>query len=317
MPAEVYNTSLESALKKKSMQPKYLPVDEAAKRAGEDEFLRNVRGAIIPRLIEKGILHGKTEKKRQFVADDGALARVSELGVEKFVQDQQGYSFMVVLAPIEDVAKRFQARPGVANYKEGVKPSRMKEDVQIQPDEKLRQTFLLQMRDAPAWSVLIQTIHWFHSCDAIMVTALASALSRELQTVAAAAWDDDFSGSSLIVCEKGKQKEAISDEGEEDGWAGFYQFFYEQGISLPKSFIGTENKHATLYVEDPAGVLRADEVALKVPPPVQSKGPHVLEKLSMMADAAADGVDDEAAFMEKMHGGIRRQAQALIASGKF
>jgi len=299
------------------MNLKYLSVEDAAKRAGKDEFLRNVRSAVIPRLIEKGILHGKTEKKRQFVADDDALARLSELGVERFVQDQQGYSFMVVRARIEDVAKKLKTRPGVAKYDESVKPVRMKDDLGVQPDENVRQAFLVQTHDAPDWSALIQTVHWFHSCDAIMVTALASALSKEFQTLAAAAWDDDFSGSSLIVCEKGKQKEAISDEGEEDGWVGFYEFFYDQGISMPRSFIGTENKHAALYVEDPARVLRADRVALRVPRPVQSKGPHVFEKLGMMAEAAAEGMDDEAAFMENMRGGIWRQAQALIARGKF
>ncbi len=69
--------------------------------------------------------------------------------------------------------------------------------------------------------------------------------------------------------------------------------------------------------EDPTRVLRADRVVLKVPRRVQSKGPHVFEKLSMMAGAVAEGMDDEAAFMENMRGGIWREAQAVIASGKF
>lgn len=299
------------------MNLKYLSVEDAAKRAGKDEFLRNVRSAIIPRLIQKGLLHGKKEKKRQLVADDDALARLAGLGVEAFVQNQQGYSFLVVRAPIEDVAKKLKTRPGVAKYQESIKALRMKDDVGIQPDEKVRQAFLLQMGDAPEWSVLVQTVHWFHSCDAVMVTALACALSKECQTLAAAAWDDDFSGSSLIVCEKGKQKAAVSDEDDEDGWAGFYEFFYEQGICLPKSFVGTEGERTTLYVADPGKVQRADQVTLKVPRPVESKGPHVFEKLGMMAEAVAKGLDDEAAFMENMRGGIWRQAQAILASGKF
>src|SRR6266849_1447574 len=116
------------------MKLKYLSVEEAAKRVGKDEFLRNVRSTVIPRLIEKGLLHGKREKKRQLVADDDALARLAGLGVETFVQDQQGYSFMVVRAPIEDVAKKLKARPGMAKYEESVKPLRMKDDVGIQPD---------------------------------------------------------------------------------------------------------------------------------------------------------------------------------------
>jgi hypothetical protein len=299
------------------MNLKYLSVEEAAKRAGKDEFLRNVRSAVIPRLIQKGQLHGKKEKKRQLVADDDALARLAGLGVETFVQDQQGYSFMVVHAPIEDVAKKLRARPSVVKYEESVKALRMKEDVGIQPDENVRQTFLVQMRGTPDWSVLVQTVHWFHSCDSIMVTALACALSKELKTLAAAAWDDDFSGSSLVICEKGKQKEAISDEDEEDGWVGFYEFFYEHGIFVPKSFIGTEDGRATLYFADLTKVQRADQIALRVPRSVESKGPHVFEKLGMMAEAVAEGLDDEAAFMENVRGGVWRQAQAILASGQF
>jgi hypothetical protein len=299
------------------MNLKYLSVEDATKRVGKDEFLRNVRSAVIPRLIQKGLLQGKKEKKRQLVADDDALEQLAELGVETFVQNQQGYSFMVVRAPIEDVAKKLKARPCVANYEEKVKTLRMKDDVGVQPDEKVRQTFLLQMRATPDWSVLLQTVHWFHSCDSIMVTALACALSKELKTLAAAAWDDDFSGSSLVVCEKGKQKEAVSDEDEEDGWVGFYEFFYEHGIFVPKSFIGTEDGRASLYVADPVKVQRVDQIALKVPRPVESKGPHVFEKLGMMAEAVAEGLDDEAAFMENMRGGVWLQAQAILASGQF
>lgn len=258
------------------------------------------------------------------------------MGVEAFAQNQQGYSFVVVRAPIEDVAKKLKARPGVAKYEESArprrlkdyakyeeraKPRRMKDDAEVQPDEQVRQTFLLQMRDTPQWSVLIQTIHWFHSCDAIMVTALASALSKDCATLAAAAWDDDFSGSSLLVCEKGKQVKAISDgddEDEEEGWAGYYEFFYEHGISLPKLFIGTANGRATLYVADPAKVRRADHIALKVPRPVESKGPHAFEKLGMMmAEAIAGEMADEAEFMERMRGSIWRQAQAILAAGQF
>jgi hypothetical protein len=123
---------------KEPKEPKYLSIEEAARRAGKDDFLRNVRSAVISRLIRKGLLHGKTEKKSQLVADDDALARLAGLGVETFVQNQQGYSFMVVRAPIEDVAKKLKARPGVAKHEESVKALRMKDDVGIQPDEKVR-----------------------------------------------------------------------------------------------------------------------------------------------------------------------------------
>ena len=299
------------------MKLKYVSVEEAAKRAGKEEFFRNVKAEVIPRLIKKGLLNGKKEKKRQLVADDDKLARIMPLGVEPFVLNQQGFSFMVVRAPIEQVAQKLKARRGVAKYEEQVKPLKMKKDLGIQGDEKIRHAFLVQMRDAPNWSILIQTVHWFHSCDATMLTALASALSKELKTLAAAAWDDDFSGSSLIVCENGKHVADVSDEAEDDGWAGFYEFFYEQGISLPTSFIATGDGQAALHVSEPSKVQRADHVVLKVPRPIESKAPHVFEKLGMMAQAVAEGMEDEEAFLKNMMGGVWQQAQAILKTGEF
>lgn len=301
------------------MSAKYISIEEAAKRAGKDDFLRNVKSAIIPRLIKKGLLNGKNEKRKQLVADDDALTKVMQSGIESFVQNQQGYSFMVVRAPIETVGAKLKSRKSVAKYQPRIKPLKMKHGIGVEPDEKRRHAFLVQMKNAPDWTALIQTVHWFHSCDAIMVTALASALSKELKTLAGAAWDDDFSGSSLIISENGQQKGAISDEGEgneEDGsWAGFYEFYYEHGISLPQSFIEVDKNTSNLYVADPKQVLRADYVELKVPAPVESKGPHVFEKLGMMAEAMAGDFDDEEAFMKHMRGGIWEQAQAVLKAG--
>jgi hypothetical protein len=224
---------------------------------------------------------------------------------------------MAVRAPIQDVALKLKARPGVAKYEENIKALKTRKDAGVEPDEAARQCFLVQMRDTPEWSILIQTVHWFHACDSVMGTALACALSKEFQTLAAASWDDDFSGSSLIVCENGKQKAATSEEGEEDGWKGYYEFFYEQGIYLPELFIGTGNGKATLYVADPAKVQRADHLEIKVPRPMESKGPHVFEKLGMMAEALAEGADDEEAFMENMREGVWQQAQSILTAGEF
>lgn len=301
------------------MSAKYISIEEAAKRAGKDDFPQNVKRAVIPRMIKKGILNGKEDKKKQLVADDEALARVMQLGIEPFVQDQQGYSYLVVRAPIESVAKALKSRKSVAKYEPNVKPLKMKHDIGVQPDEKRRHTFLLQMRNTPDWCALIQTVHWFQSCDAVMVTALASALSKELKTIAAASWDDDFSGSSLIICENGKQKESISEEGgdEEDGWVDSYEFFYEQGIYLPQCFIEVDKGASNLYVADPKQVERADRVELKVPKPVESQAAHVFEKMGMMAQAMAGDFDDEEAFMKHLRGGVWRQAEAVLKEGNF
>lgn len=299
------------------MQTKYISIEDAAKRAGKEGFFVNVKTAVIPRLIEKGLLNGKTDGSAQLVADDEALARVMQMGIERFVYNQQGYSFLVVRAPIEDVARQLQARPGVAQYDPNITPVKMDDGVGVEPDSKLRHAFLIQMRSAPGWSALIQTVHWFHSCDAVMTTALACALSEQLKTLAAAGWDDDFSGSSLMICQDGKQTGTISDEDEETGWEGFNEFFHEHGIFLPELFIGVEKSVATLYVADPSQVHRADHVVLRVPNEVESEGPHVFEKIGMMADAIAGDIENAEDFMEHMHNGVWEQAQAALKSGQL
>jgi len=252
-------------------------------------------------------------------------ARALTAPLSSFAKAAESFSLNGAAAPlpergpeeIRSVAKALKARKSVTKYEPNIKPLKMKHDIGVQPDEKRRHTFLLQMRNTPEWSALIQTVHWFHSCDAIMVTALACALSKELKTVTAAGWDDDFSGSSLIICENGKQKESISEEGgdEEDGWAGSYEFFYEHGIYLPQCFIEVNKGASNLYVADPKQVERADRVELKVPKPVESQAPHVFEKLGMMAEAIAGNFDDEETFMKHMHSGVWQQAQAVLKAG--
>jgi hypothetical protein len=302
---------------KELMTHKYLSIEEAARRAGKGKFVQKLKAEVIRLFVEKGLLHGKKEKKRQLVADDDALARIMRLGVESFVYDQQGYSFMAVRAPIHEVAPHLRARPGVVNYDEGVKPRKLKKDLRVEPDFDVRHTFLVQMRGAPDWSVLLQTVHWFHSCDAMMGTALACVLSKEFQTLAAAAWDDDFSGSSLLVCEKGGLAAEVSDAEEGEGWPGFFGWFYEQGVYLPQSFIDVRGGNASLYVADPAEVQRADHVVLKLPRAGAGPVPHLFEKLGTMAEAMAEGLEDDEAFMRHMHEGVWRQAQAILTAGEL
>ncbi len=297
------------------MEPRYLSVEEAAERAGEEAFLRKVKAAVLPLLHRRGLVHGRVEEGRLLVADDDALARTLQLGIESFVFDQQGFSFMAVRAPIQEVAPRLKARAGVASYEEDVRPLDMQDGMGLQPEANLRHTFLVQMRSTPEWSVLLQTVHWFHSCDSVMATALACALSRELQSLAVAVWDDDFSGSSMVVCEHGERKEVVPDY--EDAWEEFYAYFYEQGIYVPPAFIATEEGHASLHVAEPAHAARADHVVLRVPRLVESTGPHVFDKLRMMAEAMAEGLEDEEAFLSHMRRGVWQQAQALLATGEF
>jgi hypothetical protein len=186
----------------------------------------------------------------------------------------------------------------------------------FQREAGVRHTFLMQMRDTPDWSVLIQTAHWFHSCDAVMGTAPACILSKELQTLAAAARDDDFSGSSLIVCENGNRTGAAN-EYDEEGWIAFSEFFHEKGIYLPFAFIGTSGGRPTLYVPAPKQVERADYVVLKVPRGLESNGPYLIDKLGMMAEAISLASEGEEGFTEHMRDRVWRQAQAILATGDY
>ncbi len=86
---------------------------------------------------------------------------------------------------------------------------------------------------------------------------------------------------------------------------------------MPEAFIGTGKGRATLYVADPAKVQRADHVVLKVPRHIESKGPHVLEKLGMMGEAMAERLEDEEAFMRHMRAGVWSQSQAILTTGEF
>jgi len=288
----------------------YLSVEEAAKRAGEDGFFQNVWKGVIPILMEKGVLNGQDGR----VADDEALGRVMAFGIERFVQDQQGWSVMAVRAPIAEVAAALGRRAGVLARTENVRPLKMTEDLGVEPSEEKRDAFLVKFKKSD-WTVLIQTVHWFKSCDAVMVTALACALSKELETTAMAAWDDDFSGSTMIVCEKGERTQTVSDES--DGWEAMYAFCYEQGIYLPNCFIASEGGKAALHVENPAEVERADHVVLSVPGALRSGGPHVFEKLGMMAAAVEADLEDEEAFMSAMNDGVWAQAEGVLRGGEF
>jgi hypothetical protein len=185
------------------------------------------------------------------------------------------------------------------------------EGLGVRPEEDRRQTFLIQARGS-RWPVLVQTVHWFMNVDAVLATAVAAEASAALKTRAMAAWDDDFSGSSMIVCEDGKRLRDVTTEGDE--WEAFYRVFYEEGVAAPACFISTpeEGGAATLHADRPADIERAVYVVLPVPAEVRSNGPHVFEKLGLMAEAVAADIEDEEAFMGHMLDGIWERAQRVI-----
>lgn len=245
-------------------------------------------------------------------------------GITAFVRNQQGWSFVAVRAPIERVAEALAGRAGVLRHAPDVRPQAMQEDAGIQGEHERRHAFLVKMRGSE-WAVLVLTVHWFQNADALFATLLAADLSETLATRAVAAWDDDFSGSTAIVCDNGRKSAACNDEEDSDA---FDALFDEGGISLPECFISTEGAksgdEARLLVADPSAVERADAFLLAVPAALRSDVPHVFEKLGMMAEAVAGGEagdeegdfpEDEEAFRAQMVEGIWKRAEAVRRGG--
>ncbi|HEY2587450.1 MAG TPA: hypothetical protein VGI81_17020 [Tepidisphaeraceae bacterium] len=241
-------------------------------------------------------------------------------GITTFAQNQQGWSFVAVRAPVERVAEALAGRAGVVRHERDVRPEPMEEEAGIRVEHERRHAFLLQMKVSD-WAALVLTVHWFQNSDALFATLLAADLSEALCTKAVAAWDDDFSGATAIVCDKGRKSAAVSDEEDTDA---FDALFDDEGLSLPECFISAKDDKgggddARLLVADPSEVERADYFLLTVPEAFRSGVPHVFEKLGMMAEAVGAGEEgdeegdfpeDESEFRSRMVDGIWKQAEA-------
>jgi hypothetical protein len=277
-----------------------------------DQFPARVRAAVLERLAAAGTLSSKKDGTNLLLARDADLDRALHAGIEHFVYNMQGWSFAAVRAPIEKVAGALAARTGVTDYTRDVKPARLSKQAGMQPHPDRRDVFAVQFRHTPDWTVLIETVHWIQPADMVMVTLMAAELSRTLDTTAVAAWDDDFSGSTAILCDRGRRTATLNDE---DDWATFYSLFYEQGLHLPESFIS--NADATpsqLHLDDPAAVTRADRFTAAIPIESQTRAPHPFYKLGLMAAALADeDIEDEESFRAAMTDGIWQQVERNLA----
>jgi hypothetical protein len=293
----------------------HVPLSQAVLRGRrQDQYFQNVKLKVIPRLVERGLVNGRTAENGQLeVADDEALRAAMRLGIEEIVYNTQGWSCVAIKAPsMDQAAAAIRSRGGgVLAHEPSVRPLALQKGVGIHAEADRRHVFLLKLRDCD-WPVLIQTVHWFQSSDALLATLLAAELSEALKTRAVAMWDDDFSGSTAIVCDHGQRTQTINDE----DTAEFYGFFYEQGIAVPECFIASNEGGgpARLHVADPAQVERADYFVLPVPDESQVRVPHALSKLGMMAEALAEGLEDEEAFRSHMSDGLWQKVEALRAA---
>ncbi len=238
----------------------FLPVKKTVEEF-EKGFLQNVRNEVIPLLIRDGILTGKTVKNELHVLDDDAFRRAMQFGIESFVLDQEGWSFVAFKAPFEDVSKALRARKEVSSYQENVGASKLKKEAYGPVSVGKRHVFLARLPPSE-WSILIQTIHWVEIADFVLGEELAKDLSKRLNCTAIAAADSDAGGSGATVYKSGKKAGAFSTEEEE--WEKFYALFYAEGIFLPESFIAEADNQIRLMVRDPAAVERVDYMQIAI-----------------------------------------------------
>jgi hypothetical protein len=238
----------------------FLPVEKTVEEF-EKGFLQNVRKEVIPLLIRDGILTGKTVKKKVHVLDDSAFRRTMRFGIENFVRDRQGWSFVAFKAPLHSVAKTLRARKDVSSYQENVGASKLEEEACAPAGEGKRHVFLVRFPSSE-WSILIQTIHWVEIADFVLGEELAKDLSKRLKCTAIAAGDSDVGGSGASVYKGGKKTDAFSTE---EDWEQFYALFYKDAIFLPESFIAEVKKQPRLMVSDPTAVDRVDYMQIVLP----------------------------------------------------
>jgi hypothetical protein len=285
-------------------------IPEAAKAAKKGRYARAVAAAVIPGLIADGAIRGILDAGEARVVDDEAFREAMRFGIERFILNQQGWSFVAVDAPIDTVAEHLRGRPGVLLYESETPVGPMRAGLRARPREP-RHYYLV--RTVPSeWSVLIQTIHWISMADVAMGVLLAAELSAALHSTAVAAWDDDFSGSVSVVCEHGRKTALVSDGGGKS-WGQFHLLFYRRKIFLPECFIGSEEGEATRFHARPtAAITRADRVVVEIPGQFRTDAPHVASKIAMMAMAAGAGRPDEAAFHRHIADGLWTRVQAAL-----
>jgi hypothetical protein len=290
----------------------HLTIREAAKAAKKGRYARAVAEAVIPDLIADGAIRGTLDGVGARVVDDEAFREAMRFGIERFMFNQQGWSFVAIDAPIHAVAEYLRGRSDVLHYESNTTIGPMKTGLWA-TSEGPRHYYLV--KTAPSeWSVLIQTIHWISMADVATGVLLAAELSVAFHTTAIAAWDDDFSGSTAVVCEDGAKAGVVSHDGDKD-WGRFHLLFYRRKIFLPECFIGgEEGEEPRLHARPTAAITRADRVVVEIAEQFRTDAPHVASKIAMMATATGAGLPDEAAFHRLIADRLWTKVQDVLRS---
>jgi len=244
--------------------PQYLRIDSLARPGLEDPYYAAVLEEVVPRLIEEGLLHGKTVRGKPHVLDDEALRRTLQLGIEPMVCQQQGWSFTAIEAPIDDVLKVLGDIDGldVAEVRENVEVLPSKRGPLIGPEPPpVRPLFLVKPR-ASDWTVVVIRIHWYTPADWDIAAGVAIAASKRLKTRAVAAFNDDIAGSFAREWKNGRAGEEWSTNDSPDD---FYLKFYQRQIAGPSSWMTARNGQHAFMSETPDAIERVDYIGITEP----------------------------------------------------
>ena len=243
----------------------YVRIDALARPGLEDPFYAAVLEEVVPRLIDDGILQGKTVRGKPLVLDDDALRRTLQLGIEPMVYQQQGWSFTATLAPIDDVLQ-------VLRNIDNLDIAEVRKDVEILPHQRgigagpepppVRPLFLVKPK-ASDWTVLVIRIHWYTPADWDIASEVAIAASKRLKTRAVAAFNDDVAGSFAKQWKNGRGGEEWSTNDPSDD---FYLKFYQRQIAGPSSWMTAQDGRHAFMSETPEAIERVDYIGITEAP---------------------------------------------------
>ncbi|MFO0904443.1 MAG: hypothetical protein U0939_15670 [Pirellulales bacterium] len=187
---------------------------------------------------------------------------MTQCGFEQFMEAaSEGWSWLAVRTNLERLARGLQRRSDVLIYEPEASYRRLQGHPVLRDELGRRQAFALQLVGAP-WSVLLRTVDWVTTGDALAVRRMAAELSSDLVTEAVASVGA-YGGAECRCFRFGKEVGCVDSD---DPASGLFEFLEERDLWLPPCFIGTEGERATLYVEPLAGLQlrRVDRVVLRM-----------------------------------------------------
>lgn len=241
----------------------YISTDTLKRPGLDDEFYTAVLAEVVPALVSQGTLTGKTVRGKTMVLADERLERVLQLGVEPLGYNQQGWAFVAVEAPQDDVLEAIQEVLDVAEVRRRVPVLRMGRGGGPPPPAGVRPLFLVRAH-ASDWAVLVVRVHWYTRADGELAEKVARHVSKRLNTRAVVAAKDDSSDACAEEYVRGRPGESWSSMADD-----FYLRFYQLQIAAPSSWMSVVSGQYAFMTETPELIDRVDYLGLveRVPEP--------------------------------------------------